>query len=54
MDIDVSVTAFNRFRFERISITLFVKDLSLFVTEEYNDDINSIADSVGVWGLKLY
>jgi hypothetical protein len=54
LDIDVSVTAFNRFRFERISITLFVKDLSLFVTEEYNDDINSIADSVGAWGFKLY
>ncbi len=24
------------------------------MTEEYNDDINSIANSVGAWGFKLY
>ena len=24
------------------------------MTEEYNDDINSIADSVGAWGFKVY
>jgi hypothetical protein len=38
----------------KLIISLFVKDLSLFVTKEYKDDINSIADSIFAWGFKLH